>query len=58
MEQEAAAGRRRVGTAKEFAEEEAASSEDAAVRMHQPSLNAERHIAEGLPVYEQVEVVQ
>jgi hypothetical protein len=58
----AGAGRRRrvvgVEAAEELAEEEAARREHAAVRVHQAALHAERHVAEGLPVDEQVEVVQ
>jgi len=60
------AGRRRRGrgrvvgveAAEELAEEEAARREHAAVRVHQPAFHAERHVAEGLPVDEQVEVVE
>jgi hypothetical protein len=45
------------GAAEELAEEEAARGQDAAVRVHQAALHAERDVAEGLPVDEQVEVV-
>ena len=59
-----AEGRRRRGlvvgveAAEELAEEEAARGEDAAVGVHEAALDAEGDVAEGLPVDEQVEVVE
>lgn len=50
--------RRRVSGAKELAEEDGASGEDAAVGVDQPPLHAKRHVAKRLPVHQQVEVVQ
>lgn len=54
MKYKAASGRRWVGATEELTEEEAACGEDAAVRVHQPSLNTKRDIAERLPVNQQV----
>lgn len=50
--------RRRVGGTKELTEEDGASGEDAAVGVDQPPFHAKRHVAKGLPVHQQVEVVQ
>ena len=47
-----------VEAAEELAEEEAARGEHAAVRVHQPAFHAEGHVAERLPVDEQVQVVE
>lgn len=50
--------RRWVRAAEEFPEEEATRRQDAAVRVDQTTLHAESDVAEGLPVDQQVQVIQ
>ena len=48
----------RVGAAEEFAEEEAARGQDAAVGVNETTLDLESDVAEGLAIDEKVEVVE